>query len=193
MVVCERVWRNLKKCAIQGSFVTGSRDWFATGKWPEWHTCEACRGSWRVMLARALQDKTSTLARQLAHDPNSRLVPVARSCRQNALFGCNWLFAFLIHPTINTLIPMKCRELPERNHREKQDWLIQNLRLLILQIPLLSSSPLTYPREVHLAKSFLIIPIPVRRYFDAWETVQKGPIHFGWCNGLLREPISYRR
>ena len=26
-VVCEKVWRNLKKCAIQGSLAIGSHDW----------------------------------------------------------------------------------------------------------------------------------------------------------------------
>ena len=35
----------------------------ATGKSLEWHTCEACKGSWRVTLAIALKDKTSNLAR----------------------------------------------------------------------------------------------------------------------------------
>ena len=108
------VWENVKKsqkCAIQESL--------ATSKSPEWHMCEACRGSWRVTPAVALQDKTSSLTRQLAHDSNSRLIPITSSSRQNALFGCNWLFAFLIHFTINTLIPMKCRELSERILGEK--------------------------------------------------------------------------
>ena len=67
------------------------------------------QGSWRVTTARVLQHKTSSLAKQLACDSNSQLVPVARSSSQNALFDENWHFAFLIHPTINTLIPKKCR------------------------------------------------------------------------------------
>ena len=41
------------------------------------------------------------------------------------------------------------REFWERNPREKQDWLIHNLYLLILHIPLLSLSPLLHPWEVH--------------------------------------------
>ena len=41
------------------------------------------------MPAVALQDKTSSLARQLARDLNSRLVLVMRSSRQNALFVRN--------------------------------------------------------------------------------------------------------
>ena len=50
---------------------------------------------------------------------SSRLILVASSSCQNALFVENWPFAFLIHPIINTLIPTKCRELPERILREK--------------------------------------------------------------------------
>ena len=141
--------KNLKKCAIQGSLTTG--------KSPEWHTCEACRGSWRFMPAIALQDKTCSVARQFAHNLNSWLIPIVRSSLQNALFSCNWLFTFLIHPTKNALIPTKCRVLLERILREKlkkkKNWLIHNFCPLIFQISLLSPSPLTYPWEVHLAKS----------------------------------------
>ena len=89
------VWESVKKsqkCAIQGSLATGSRDWLATSKSPEWHTCEACRESWRVMPAVALQDKNSSLARQLACDSNLWLVPVRSSSRQNALFVRNLTF-----------------------------------------------------------------------------------------------------
>ena len=77
------------------------------------------QGSWRVTPVGALQDKTSRLARQLARSLNSWLVPVVSCCRQNALFDENWLFAFLTHSTINTLIPMKCRKLLERTLKEK--------------------------------------------------------------------------
>ena len=38
------------------------------------------------MIAGALQDKTFNLARQLARNSNSRLVPIARSSHQDALF-----------------------------------------------------------------------------------------------------------
>ena len=101
----------------------------------------------------ALQDKTSSLARQLTRDSfQSRgrvtIIPYLIE---------TWPFTFLIHPTINTLIAWNVesfqREFWERNPREKQDWLIHNLHHLILQIPLLSASPLTYPWEVHFAKS----------------------------------------
>ena len=30
----------------------------------------------------------------------------------------------------------------------------------------------------------------MRRLFGAWEAVQKRPIHFGCCNGRLRDPVA---
>ena len=44
------------------------------------------------MPAVALQDKTSNLARQLACDSNLRLIPIASSSRQTALFIANLTF-----------------------------------------------------------------------------------------------------
>ena len=46
------------------------------------------------MTAKALQDQMNSLAKQLARDSNSRLVPFARLGRQNALFG--WKLTFRI-------------------------------------------------------------------------------------------------
>ena len=57
------------------------------------------------------------------------------------------------------------REFWERNPRKKQDWLIPNLHVETIQIPLLSSSPLSNPWEVHYPNSFLTIPISMRRLF----------------------------
>ena len=50
------------------------------------------------------------------------------------------------------------RELWERNPREKQDWFIRNLHIETLQIPLLSSSPLLNPWEVHYQNLFSPYP-----------------------------------
>ena len=52
--------------------------------------------SWRVALTVALQDKSPKLARPFARGLNSQLNPVARSSRQNTLFGKIWLFTFLL-------------------------------------------------------------------------------------------------
>ena len=58
--VCERVWRKAQGWHSRRASRLASRQ--------RWHTCEACKESWRVMPTVALQNKTSRMARQLARD-----------------------------------------------------------------------------------------------------------------------------
>ena len=108
-VVCESVWIKAQECALKKSLATGSHDW------------RVAKGGTRVKHARELKGHPSCCTTrqnfQSGQAVSSRLVPVASSSCQNTLFGCNWLFAFHTHPTINT--PTKCREFPERILREK--------------------------------------------------------------------------
>ena len=60
------------------------------------HTCQACQKLKRRASC-SLQDKTPRLARSFARGLNSWLNPVARSSRQNTLFGKIWLFTFLLN------------------------------------------------------------------------------------------------
>ena len=59
------------------------------------HTCQACQKLKRRASC-SLQEKSSRLAKPFARGLNSRLNPVARSSRQNTLFGKIWLFTFLL-------------------------------------------------------------------------------------------------
>ena len=59
------------------------------------HTCQACQKLKR-RASYTLQDKSSRLAKPFAHGLNSWLNPVARSSRQNTLFGKIWRFTFLL-------------------------------------------------------------------------------------------------
>ena len=63
------------------------------------HTCQACQKLKRCASC-SLQDKSFRLARPFAHGLNSRLNPVARSSRQNTLFGNYMTFHIPSHPTI---------------------------------------------------------------------------------------------
>ena len=147
------------------------------------------QGSWRVTTAGALQDKTSSLARQLARDSNSWLVPVVRLSSQNALFDENQFFTFLIHTITNTLIPMKCRELFRENFERET---LEKNKIDSSTIFILGFSKFLYSHPFHcyilerytLPNHFLTIPISVRRLFGAWEVVRKGPIDIGWFYGL---------
>ena len=101
----------------------------------------------------------------------------------------NWLFTFLTYTTINTLIPTKCRELLERilreKPREKQDLLIHNLCHLILQIPLLSLFPLTYPWKVHFAKSLSHHTYISEEVFWCLGNSSEKTNWFGLCNEII--------
>ena len=73
-----------------------------------------------VTLVVALQYKSSNLSRQLARDSDSRLSQVTRPSCQNTLFVTKLTLHIPYTPYyIQTLIPTKCRELPERILREK--------------------------------------------------------------------------
>ena len=149
----ERVWRNAQECARKQSFATGSRGWVAACKSPKVRTRAKHAKSWRVAPAVALQDKSPRLARPLARGLNSRLNPVARSSRQNALFGKIWHFTFHSHSNINTPHSHDIERASKENFvRETLEKYKINsstiLTLETLQIPLLSSSPLLYPWEV---------------------------------------------
>ena len=58
-------------------------------------TCQACQKLKRC-ASYSLHDKSFRLARPFARGLNSQLNPVARSSRQNTLFGKIWRFIFLL-------------------------------------------------------------------------------------------------
>ena len=72
-------------------FVGGSRLQAARLK----HMCQACQ-KLKHRASYSLQDKSPRLAKLFARGLNSRLNPIARSSRQNTLFGKIWLFTFLL-------------------------------------------------------------------------------------------------
>ena len=94
---CE--WKSVKKCSrlcMDAETRGWTHRWLATGKSPKLAHVWSMQGSWRVMPAVALQDKSLKLARPLARSLNLRLNPVARPSRQTTLFGKKWLFTFLL-------------------------------------------------------------------------------------------------
>ena len=91
----------MRECEELLKCVQRSRDSrldFAGGSWLQVarlkHTCQACQKLKRHASC-SLQDKSLRLARPFAHGLSSQLNLVARSSRQNTLFGKIWLFTFL--------------------------------------------------------------------------------------------------
>ena len=140
---------------------------------------------WTVMPTGELQDKKSSLAIFFARGLNSRLSQVTRPSRQPTLFWKTWFFAFHSHSSINTPHTHEIlRASRERNPREKQDWLIHNLHIETLQIPLLSSSPLLHPWEVHYQNLFSPYPHLWEGHLVLRKQLGRDQFHIGWCYGL---------
>ena len=137
---------------------------------------------WTVMLARALQDKTGQLAIQLSRNWISRLSQVVRPSRE----------PFSSHLSINTPYTHKWkrssrenfeRESPKKNKIDSPIIYI----LESLQIPQLSSSPLSNPWEALYQTWFSPSSSLRDSCLDFWEAVRKEPIFIGWCYGLVAE------
>ena len=154
-----------------------------------WHMCEACWGAEESCQLLHYRQKS-----QAGQAVSSWLSLVTRPSRQTTLFGKHWLFAFLSHPIIyrplySWNIESFQREFWERNPREKQDWFIHNLHMETLQIPLLSSSPLLHPWEVHYQNLFSPYPYLWEGHLVLWEKVKKGPISYRlmlWSSSGIR-------
>ena len=89
-VVCDRVWKIAQICAKKQGLAGGS--WLQAARLK--HMCQACQKLKRRASC-SLQDKSSRLARPFTRGLNLWLNPVARSSRQNTLFGKIWRFTFL--------------------------------------------------------------------------------------------------
>ena len=88
------------------------------------------------------------------------------------------------YPTYPRNIESFQREYWERNPREKQDWLIHNLHIETLQIPLLSPSPLLYPWEIHCQNLFPSYPHLWEGHLVLGKQLERDQFHIGWCYGL---------
>ena len=148
---------------------------------PEWCTRVKHAKSWSVAPAIALQDKSPRLTRPFACDLNSRLNPVARSSRQNTLFGKIWLFTFLrtllyIYPYTHDL------ERASRENFERET--LEKTRLTHLQslpkrlFKFLYSLPLHFQiLETLITKTFFLpYPFLWEGCLVFWEAVRKESI-----------------
>ena len=126
------------------------------------HTCQACQ-----KLKRHISWSTTGQKIQTGHSVTSRLKLMAQSSREAKPQASSVLEKLTLritnthkykYPSYPRNIKSFQREYWERNPREKQDWLIHNLHIETLQLPLLSPSPLLYPWEVHYQNIFLPYP-----------------------------------
>ena len=146
------------------------------------HTCGAC-GELKSHASCCTTGQKS----QTVEAVSSRLeLATQASCKAKPPDHPVWeklTFNILSYPTIyRPLYPQNVesfqREFWERNPREKQDWFIHNLHIETLQIPLLSSSPLLNPWEVHYQNLFSLYPYLWEGCLVLWEAIKKGPISY---------------
>ena len=152
-------------------------------------TCAKHARSWSVMPARALQEKNYRRTVQLPRSWNSQLSQAASPSHQPALFWKNLTLRIPFslqykYPLYPWNVESFQREYWERNSKEKQDWLIHNLHIETLQIPLLSSSPLLHPWEVHYQNLFSPYPHLWEGHLVFGKQLGKHQFHISWCYGL---------
>ena len=126
------------------------------------NTCQACQ-----KLKRHASWSTTGQKVQIGRSVTSWLELTTQSSRESklptsfVLKDLTLLIPFSLqykYPLYPRNVESFQREYWERNPREKQGWLIHNLHIKTLQMPLLSSFPLLHPWEVHFQKLFSPYP-----------------------------------
>ena len=187
------VWESIKNCSRLCK-EAGTRSWIsqvARGcKPPEWCIHAKHARSWSVALAVALQDKSPKLARPFARDLNSRLNLIARSSRQNTLFGKILLFTFLL--TLLYIYPYT-HDLERASRENFERETLKKTRLTHLQsypkrlFKFLYSLPIhcqilervttkTFSHHIHSCE---------RAIWCFAKQLGKNQFHIGWCYGQV--------
>ena len=153
--------------------------------------CQACQ-MLKHRASYSLQDKSSRLARSFARGLNSRLNPVARSSRQNTLFGKIWHFTFLltllyIYPYTHDLERVS-RENFERETLEKirlthPQFLCKRLFKFLYSLPLHYQIlerlfTKTFSHHIHFYE---------RAVWCFRKQLGRNQFHIGWCYGQVAE------
>ena len=155
------------------------------------HTCQACQ-KLKCRASCSLQDKSPRLARPFARSLNSRLNPVARSSRQNTLFGNIWIFTFLltllyIYPYTHNL-ERASRENFERETLKKTrlthpQSLPKRLFKFLYSLPLHCQIlerliTKTFSHHIHFCE---------RVVWCFGKQLGRNQFHIGWCYGQVAE------
>ena len=139
--------------------MTRTRNWQAA-RWCTWvrHVEKMnSHASWST-TGQKVQSGNSVCSRlELATQTSHEAKPPTNSVLKNLTLRIPFSLQYK-YPSYPRNIESFQREYWERNPREKQDWLIHNLHIETLQIPLLSSSPLLHPWEVHYQNIFSLYP-----------------------------------
>ena len=152
------------------------------------HTCQACQklkrhASWSTTGQKAQTGRSVTsqleLMTQLSHESKPPASSVLKNLTLHIPFSPQYKY-----PLYPRNVESFQREYWEKNPREKQDWLIYNLHIKTLQIPLLSSSSLLHHWEVHYQNLFSPYPHLWEGHLVLGKQLGRDQFHIGWCYGL---------
>ena len=192
--MCVRECEELLKCVqrsrdLRLDFAGGSPLQAAKLK----HTCQACQKLKR-RASYSLQDKSSRLARPFACGLNLRLNLVARSSRQNTLFGKIWRFTFLL---ILLYIYLYTHNLERASKENFKREILEKTRLIHPQSLPKRLFKFLYSLPLHcqilerlFTKTFSHHPFLWEGYLVFWEAVRKEPISYWlmlWSSSGIRE------
>ena len=152
------------------------------------NTCQAYQklkhhASWSTIGQKVQTGRSITLRLELTTQSSCESKPPATSVLKNLTLRIPFSPQYK-YPLYPWNVESFQGEYWERNPREKQDWLIQNLHIETLQIPLFSSSPLLHPREVHYENFFSPHPYLWEGHLVLGKQLGRDQFHIGWCHGL---------
>ena len=189
--MCERVWRIAQVCAKKQGLATGSRGWLVAASSqivahvPCMPEAEALHQLFTIgQKFQASQAVCSRL--ELATQPSREIKPPEHPIWQNMTFHIP------SHPTIYILLYPRFRqsfqrEFCERNPRENKIDSSTIFTYETLQIPLLSSFPLSNPWEVHYQTFSHHIYSCERAVWCFGKQLGRNQFHIGWCYGQVAE------
>ena len=185
---CEELLKCVQRSRdLRLDFAGGSRLQAARLK----HTCQACQKLKRHASC-SLQDKSPRLARPFARGLNSRLNPVARSSRQNTLFGKIWRFTFLL--TLLYIYPYTHdSERASKDNFERET--LEKTRLTHPQSLPKRLFKFLYSLPLHCQTLERLITKTFSYYIHFCEMVVwcfgkqlgRNQFHIGWCYGQVAE------
>ena len=189
------VWESVKNYSSLCK-EAGTRGWISrvahSYKTPEWCTCAKHARSWNVVPAVHYKTKVPSWPGPFARNLNSRLNPVARSSRQNTLFGKIWLFTFLLTLLyINPYTHNSERASKENFEREtlEKTWLTHPQSLPKRLFKFLYSLPLhcqileklitkTFSHHIHFCE---------RVVWCFGKQLGRNQFRIGWCYGQVAQ------
>ena len=180
--MCERVWRIAQVCAKKQGLAAGFRRWLAVAsRQIEVHvpSIPKAKASHQLFTTRQkFQASQAVCSRfELTTQPSREVKPPEHPVWKNMTFHIP------SHPTIYKPLYPRFREsfqreFWERNPREKKINSSTIFTQETLQIPLLSSSPLSNPWETHYQNFFSLYPFLWEGCLVLWEAIRKEPISY---------------